>query len=103
MRVEPGIEGGIVVQGTPEEWARVRERLDEMVAELTNDVLPAEAAPSATPPVTAATASAASPRSVPRRESPPPSIRVIASNVVRSISISRPGRPPARVAPGPLL
>jgi hypothetical protein len=41
MRVEPGIEGGIVVQGTPEEWARVRERLAEMVAELTNDVLPA--------------------------------------------------------------
>ncbi len=47
MRVEPGIEGGIVVQGTPEEWARVRERLAEMVAELTNDVLPAGEDPDA--------------------------------------------------------
>ncbi len=47
MRVEQGIEGGIVVQGTPEEWARVGERLEDMVAELTNDVLPAGADPDA--------------------------------------------------------
>ena len=41
MRVEPGIEGGMVVQGTPEEWARVRGRLDDLYRELVEDVLPA--------------------------------------------------------------
>lgn len=47
MRVEPGIAGGIVVQGTPEEWARLRVQLDEMYGELTNDVVPAGEDPEA--------------------------------------------------------
>lgn len=47
MRVEPGIEGGMVVQGTPEEWAHVRDRLESLFRELVEDVLPAGEDPDA--------------------------------------------------------
>jgi hypothetical protein len=47
MRIEEGPLGGLVVYGTPEEWARFDAGLEDLYRELKHDVLPAAANPTA--------------------------------------------------------
>ena len=47
MRIKEGARGALVVDGTPEEWQRFAAGLDDLYRELTHDVLPAAANPTA--------------------------------------------------------